>query len=308
MEDVGENVDESKALGSGKSWFAVAREMFEHPVVGVGARTPRPADPNLDAWQPMLAWQWLIREAAVHDRVAAIGAHRVALSRGQLAASQRYLARRFNWGHKAVREFLARLARHGMVEVSAAHSQSVNVCGGPKTGTTKGTALTVISIRNYGTYQPEARAKGTANGTTRAQEGHSRGTKEYNDTRIHRSTPPPRERDASAPIDQVQVNGVAIYGPGFTIDLGAVEMAAGIYGISQDDARKLAEVCARDWAANGAKPPSPIAKVKRALAEERDRRMTNDARAGPSPRPQQETARERRERVFDEQVFGGKQR
>jgi hypothetical protein len=157
--------------------------MFSHPVVGMQIKSPRAEDASRDAWPPFVAWQWLIREARWQAETVMVSGHRLQLQRGQLSHSQRHLARQFNWGHKAVREFLARLARHGMIDVETQNLRSVNVCGTSKTGTDKGTATTVITVRNYGVYQQTPQQEGTANGTAGAQEGHRRGTKEKKVTR-----------------------------------------------------------------------------------------------------------------------------
>lgn len=182
VEEVREDGGEIKA-GVPGGWFVVTRAMFSHPVVGMQIKSPRAEDASRDAWPPFVAWQWLIREARWQAETVMVSGHRLQLQRGQLSHSQRHLARQFNWGHKAVREFLARLARHGMIDVETQNLRSVNVCGTSKTGTDKGTATTVITVRNYGVYQQTPQQEGTANGTAGAQEGHRRGTKEKKVTR-----------------------------------------------------------------------------------------------------------------------------
>ena len=146
MEDVSENHDESKAAGSGKRWFAVCTDIFEHPIVGMDVPTPRAATPERHAWHPLMAWQWLIKEAAWRDRVVFIQGVAIPLKRGQLCHSQRHLAEQFNWGRQAVREFLSRLERHEMITFTA--SRSAVKCN---PATTHGTS--VISLVNYATYQ-----------------------------------------------------------------------------------------------------------------------------------------------------------
>lgn len=85
-----------------------------------------------------------------------------------------------------------------------------------------------------------------------------------------------RERESGATV--VQVNCSAIYGPGFKLDFGAIDMAAGLSGVDIQRARQIAEICARDWAANGVKPSSPMAMVKRAIASDRNQKQTDEAR------------------------------
>jgi hypothetical protein len=70
-----------------------------------------------------------------------------------------------------------------------------------------------------------------------------------------------------------------IVGPGgWRIDFGAVDQAAGLAGIPRDDARTIAEIMARDWAANGTKPASPMAMVRAALRGERNANDVHAAR------------------------------
>jgi hypothetical protein len=93
------------------------------------------------------------------------------------------------------------------------------------------------------------------------------------------------ERESACAKPQVvEVNGSAIYGPGFTLDFGAIDMAAALSGVPVERARQIAEICARDWAANGTKPSSPMAMVKRAIASDRNHKQTDDARAAAAPK------------------------
>ena len=71
-----------------------------------------------------------------------------------------------------------------------------------------------------------------------------------------------------AVADAVVVNCSAIYGPGFTLDFAAIDMAAKLGGMAPDRARMIAEVMARDWAANGTKPQVPMAMVRKAIASD----------------------------------------
>jgi hypothetical protein len=77
---------------------------------------------------------------------------------------------------------------------------------------------------------------------------------------------------------QVQLNGIAIYGPGFKIDYAAIDLAAGMIGMTKDRARAIAEICARDWAINGKKPASPMATVKRAMMSDFNEGQVHDVR------------------------------
>jgi hypothetical protein len=87
-------------------------------------------------------------------------------------------------------------------------------------------------------------------------------------------------REEAYATDSIKVNGVAINGPGFKIDFEAVDMASSLAGVEKEHGRQIAEICARDWAANGEKPRSPMAMIKRAIAMHRNYKQTDDARAG----------------------------
>jgi hypothetical protein len=92
-----------------------------------------------------------------------------------------------------------------------------------------------------------------------------------------------RERESNTEREKapavVEVNCSAIYGPNFTLDFGAIDMAAALAGVPVERARQIAEICARDWAANNFKPGNPMAMVKRAIASDRNHKQTDDARA-----------------------------
>ncbi len=75
----------------------------------------------------------------------------------------------------------------------------------------------------------------------------------------------PRASEHAHEAGQVQLNGVAIYGPGFTIEYAAIDLAAGMIGMPKERARAIAEICARDWASNNKKPDSPMAMIKKAI-------------------------------------------
>jgi hypothetical protein len=79
------------------------------------------------------------------------------------------------------------------------------------------------------------------------------------------SHPEPREAEVG-----VEVNCVLIKGPNFSIDLIAVDQAAMLSGISTERARMIAEMYAREWAANGTKPNHPMAYLKKMIAADKN--------------------------------------
>src|SRR5262245_51416748 len=133
-------------------WFAVARNIFSHPVVG--------RKPYCDGF----SWLWLCNEAAFQPRSVRVsgrsGAYltTIKLERGQLSHSLRYMAEAWGWSVKRVRTFLHRLEMEGQIE------------------TQTDTGQTVITICNYAIYQnpdgTEGTPKDTPKGTPRAHQGH----------------------------------------------------------------------------------------------------------------------------------------
>lgn len=64
---------------------------------------------------------------------------------------------------------------------------------------------------------------------------------------------------------KVIVGHEAIYGPTFVLDFAAIDMAATLIPFDKTKARQIAEVCARDWVANGTVPQQPMAMAKAAI-------------------------------------------
>lgn len=149
-------------------WYAVTSSMFDHEIVGAHIPPPRAAEPERHAWPPFMVWQWLIKETARQDRERVIKGKVIPLRRGQLAVSERYLAREANWGRKSVRVFLERLEKFGMITagVSARPQPELD-----RSSSKKGPSITIITVCNYDTYQKAPEAKGPR----RAQQGPSRG-------------------------------------------------------------------------------------------------------------------------------------
>lgn len=103
--------------------FAVDRGIWDHPSFADEPLTEREA------------WQWLIGEAAFKDRVRRVGSVVVELVRGQLAASTRFMADKWQWSEARVRRFLKRLKTDAMIDAAS------------------DAGITVITICNYNKYQ-----------------------------------------------------------------------------------------------------------------------------------------------------------
>ncbi len=75
-------------------------------------------DPSFaeEAFCERLAWVWLMSEAAWQPRERRIGSTRYLLQRGQLVASLRFIAERWQWSHPTVRRYLLRLVEDGKIQ------------------------------------------------------------------------------------------------------------------------------------------------------------------------------------------------
>lgn len=106
------------------------------------------------------AWLDMIASARWDDRAGSqlVNAKRIELKRGELIASIRYHAKRWNWSEKKVRNFRKILTEGTMIAVRRAQGE------------------TVIKLCSYDTYNTVDSRKGTGKARKRAQEGHTEGT------------------------------------------------------------------------------------------------------------------------------------
>jgi hypothetical protein len=97
--------------------FAVDRGLFDHPSFAKEDFTEREA------------WIWLIKEAAWKGRTVRVGRAIIDLERGQLAASMRFMAKRWGWSEARVRRFLNRLENDALIAVlSDALATRITIC------------------------------------------------------------------------------------------------------------------------------------------------------------------------------------
>jgi hypothetical protein len=78
----------------------------------------------------------------------------------------------------------------------------------------------------------------------------------------------------------VIVNCVSIKGPNFTIDLKAIDQAAMLAGMPAERARAIAEIYAREWAANNSKPNHPMAYLRKMIAADKNDAAIAEVRLG----------------------------
>lgn len=105
------------------------------------------------------AWEYVIRHTAYANHRKPFAHDFIELERGQFVASLRYLAKKWQWGLKRVRNFLGLLERMGRIR---AHKR-----------TQQGTVYVVV---NYDLYQGTPRGKGTRTVGRGAHRGHTGGT------------------------------------------------------------------------------------------------------------------------------------
>lgn len=96
------------------------------------------------------AWVWLIEHAAWREAVMSVGKDRYKVQRGQLAASVRYLALRWQWSKDRVWRFLGKLETETMIATAPRQHASI------------------ITICNYAKYQDQRDGDETATATDSA--------------------------------------------------------------------------------------------------------------------------------------------
>jgi hypothetical protein len=118
---------------SERGTFVIDRSLFDHPIF---QGTP---------YCKHFAWVWLVAMAAYVAHRRWISGVEINLARAQVAASSRFMAKKWGWSEARVRRFLARLKSDAMIDV------------------TIDAGVTVITIRNYDRYQrPVARTDAPA--------------------------------------------------------------------------------------------------------------------------------------------------
>jgi hypothetical protein len=166
-----------------EGWVKVQRRIRRHEIVGFG-KFVTPADPKLGwAYSRNEAWQDLIMECNYKPGVAFLKGKRIEIKPGQVLGASAWLARRWNWTRKTVRNFIARLERHHMLEVQAALEAVFRGpdpglgldCVGSETGHYNGNQPNVLTVCNYETYQVGERPEGPPEGPPKGHQGATEG-------------------------------------------------------------------------------------------------------------------------------------
>lgn len=115
------------------NWFAVSRDIFEHPIVGIGDRSYTDTE----------AWLWLLASASYETKRAMNKGTIIVLDPGDLMAAHGYLATKWKWTIGQVRAFLKRLELDAMI-TRFCNKQSDN---------RRNNQIQIITICNYTRYQ-----------------------------------------------------------------------------------------------------------------------------------------------------------
>ncbi len=145
-------------------YIIITREMIDHPIVGAG-QPMKPDDPSKGAYSKFEAWVDLLRQAAYKARKVLNKGREVTLERGDIMCANSFLAKRWNWSPKAVRNYLNRLQEWEMINGDWQKKGDLK----PKY---RGNQNKVLSICNYSYYQGAAREEGQPRGN---QKGNQQG-------------------------------------------------------------------------------------------------------------------------------------
>lgn len=115
------------------NWFAVSRDIFDHPIIGIRNRS----------YTEMEAWLWLLARANWKPTRVNNKGTIVVLDPGQLMAAHGYLATVWKWSIDKVRYYLQRLANEAMI---------TRYCTNQTTNR-RTNQIQVLTICNYDRYQ-----------------------------------------------------------------------------------------------------------------------------------------------------------
>jgi hypothetical protein len=175
-------------------WIAVARSMRSHPVVGFGKSVPG-ADPKRGAFSRAEAWLDLIMMAQHKVSTWINKGRKTELQVGQLPGAYSFLAERWNWTVKTVRNFLARLLEEGMLDKPSADQTA------SETGKQRGNQVQLLTISNYSTYQIAREIEGIQKGQARGKRGASEGQQLNNVTIKQEDRSADADSSTAEPID-----------------------------------------------------------------------------------------------------------
>lgn len=138
-------------------FVVIRREALDHHIIGDADR--------------FYAWCWLIASACWKPTSVRIKGETIALERGELTFSQRFLAEKWGWSKSRVDRFISELRDEGMITTRSKI--------GATAGHSAGQGQSIITICNYAKYQdvPDAR-RGNGEPKIGATAGQQRGKEE----------------------------------------------------------------------------------------------------------------------------------
>ena len=175
MTSIGHNggppLDESYPDRDG--FVTIGRSIRSHPIVGFGVKGP---------YVPAEAWIDLIMECRYRDGRVTNGGVVMTIKPGQLLGAVSWLAQRWQWTPKQVRNFLEKLEENGMITKGYSaqetqHSDNASKTGN-QNGTHKGKQSHFITLCNYEIYQFVQSKKGQIDGQTNGQTNGKSGANE----------------------------------------------------------------------------------------------------------------------------------
>lgn len=261
--DVGHNggppISEDEHRERVGNWFAVSRDIFDHPIVGIHDRSFTDTE----------AWLYLLAIASYTPTEVQNKGAMIVLDPGQIMAAYAYLAKRWKWGPDKVRWYLKRLETEAMITrftsgKSADYNTKQNTNHHANQSTKRNTnQIQIITICNYAIYQYMQQqlhqAKPQAEHQAKPQESNTREDSDSN-LRVRIKDSMRASAEASAPIQDptcveypaehgVLVNGKTIRheSGAFTISLPAIHVAAKPSKWSEDEINARCLTRALDW-------------------------------------------------------------
>lgn len=176
-------------------WVAISRSIIEHHIVGAGQPVDA-ADKNKGSFSRLESWLDLLTLANWAERKVDNRGVSIILQPGQTLAGRAFLAERWNWSEKTVRNWLTRLERELMITL---------FCEGAKEelkkhGQLRGHTRNVISICNWSKYQGIEVVQGPDPGPVRGQSGASQGPQKNKGTIKQDIISPNGEMSADADV------------------------------------------------------------------------------------------------------------
>ena len=135
------------------NWFAVSRDIFDHPIIGIHQR----------AFTDTEAWLYLLSIAAYAPTEVENKGGMIVLDPGQIMAAHAFLAKRWTWSTDKVRWYLKRLETEAMItrfttskstEINTKQHTNQDTCHHTNPNTSRNTnQIQVITICKYAFYQ-----------------------------------------------------------------------------------------------------------------------------------------------------------